>query len=74
MKAKLIFNLPEDQYEFKHACNGTKYISALEDIANMIRSKLKYGNLNEAEDAAYSKLSEEFYDIIKANGIELFKD
>ena len=74
MKAKLIFNLPEDQYEFKHACNGTKYISALEDIANLIRSKLKYSELTEAEGRVYDMLSNEFYDILSSHNITLFED
>lgn len=43
MKAKLEFNLPEEDYEFREAVNGGKYHSMLSEIDNYCRSQLKYG-------------------------------
>lgn len=42
MKSILEFNLPEDRHEFETAIHAVKYISALDDIQQYIRSKLKY--------------------------------
>ena len=47
MKASLEFNLPEDQNEFDDAVNATKYIAALHDIKNHVRSVWKYGELSD---------------------------
>jgi len=42
MKGILEFNLPEDQGEFEIACKGGKYFSALHELDNYLRSKIKY--------------------------------
>lgn len=74
MQAKLIFNLPEDQYEYNHCFNAVKYIAALEDIATHIRNKLKYNKLTPAESDVYEQIKKDFYEILEENGIELFID
>lgn len=59
MKAKLEFNLPEDQEEFKHACNGFMYKETIDEIWNKcFRKNNKNGYGNKLLD------SEQAYDII----------
>ena len=45
MKAKLTFNLPEDQEDFKLACQAVDLKQALIEIAMELRSLHKYGEL-----------------------------
>jgi hypothetical protein len=45
MKAKLTFNLPEDQEDFKLACQAVNMKQALIEIAMELRSLHKYGEL-----------------------------
>lgn len=45
MKATLTFNLPEDREEFEIAQNGIRYLSALEEIKNLLRNEVKYGGV-----------------------------
>ena len=42
MKAQLIFDLPEEQTEFAHACAGTDALLVIHDVLSEIRSFLKY--------------------------------
>ena len=44
MKAKLEFNLPEDNQDFKLAQRGKDYFCVIWDVLNEIRSYLKYGH------------------------------
>ena len=46
-KNTLEFNLPEDREELNHALNAGAYISALQDIDNYLRGRLKYEELDE---------------------------
>ena len=47
MLAKLEFNLPEDEEEYRNAINGADYKLALEDMDNYLRGRLKYEELPE---------------------------
>lgn len=62
MKAKLIFNLPEDAEDHKYALKGLSYKIALDEMDNYLRSRLKYEDLSEEIDqelqAARDKLNE----------------
>ena len=42
MKAKLIFDLPEEEAEHKYALAGTDALLLIEDLCNEIRSKLRH--------------------------------
>ena len=53
MKIVLEFT-DEQRYEAEHAFKGMQYYTALRDIQEHIRSKLKYGNLTEAQYDALS--------------------
>jgi hypothetical protein len=44
MKAKLVFNLPEEKYEFESAVDGTKWRIAMVNVSRYLRDLDKYGN------------------------------
>lgn len=57
MKAKLTFNLPEDQPDFKLAIEGHKWQHVVWQLDQEIRKKLKYDEtLTECERKAYSEI------------------
>ena len=43
MKAKLTFNLPEDQVAYDYTMNAARYKDALKDIMDLMRREFKYG-------------------------------
>jgi len=45
MEAILKFNLPEDKEEFDAASNGTDWALVVWEIDQLLRKKLKYGDL-----------------------------
>ena len=47
MKAMLEFNLPDEEWGFRHTTNGIKYFGALATLAQHIRDRLKHGALTE---------------------------
>lgn len=66
MKAKLIFNLPEDQEDFNHATNGFNYYMALLEMDQWLRSEYKYNGKEEMYEVR-QKLNE----IILENNVKL---
>lgn len=51
MKAKLIFDLPEDEEEYQDATNGSKYKIQLDEIWNKVfRPYYKHGYSKEIEE------------------------
>ena len=44
-KAILEFNLPEEQYEFESAHNGSKFRCVLSELDTFLRNKIKYEDL-----------------------------
>lgn len=43
MKAVLEFTLPEEEHDFRVACLAPRVLSALREVDEALRSKLKYG-------------------------------
>jgi len=75
LKAKLEFNLPEDNIDFKHSVLGNTYHACLFEFASLIRNELKYnGELSEKEFVYLEKLQEQFYDILQDRGINIFDE
>lgn len=58
MKAKLIFNLPEEKEEFEDHYYGTRYRMALQDIDSKLRSIDKCG-----ESCTPNSIREMLYEI-----------
>ena len=73
MKAKLTFNLPEDQAEFDFAVQGSKMYSALWDISQELRTLLKYEELSEEEWKIVERIRNKFYEILDDSQIKLDK-
>ena len=73
MKAKITFNLPEDQAEFDFAVQGSNMYSALWDISQELRTLWKYEELSEEEWKIVERIRENFYDILQKNNINLNK-
>ena len=44
MKAKLIFNLPEDDYDFQNAVNGSSWRAVVTEMDVWLREQVKYGD------------------------------
>jgi len=57
MKAKLIFDLPEEEPEHRYALAGTDALLLIEDLCNEIRSKLRHnaGDFREFTTAVYQE-------------------
>lgn len=73
MKAKLTFNLPEDQAEFDLAIQGGKMYSALWDISQELRAIWKYEELSDEEFKMVERIRDKFYEILGDNQINLDK-
>jgi hypothetical protein len=73
MKAKLTFNLPEDQAEFDFAVQGSNMYSALWDISQELRTLWKYEELTDEEFKIVEKIRNKFYEILDENQIKLDK-
>lgn len=63
MRAVLMYRLPAEADEYRHATRGSRYFDALTDIAMAFRAHRKY----DAEPVT----EEMFWALIKENGIEL---
>lgn len=74
MKAVLKYNLPEDNYEFNNAINGTKLITIIEDVDNYIRGKMKYSvGLTEDQMDTYEDVRSYLHNLLDDNNINLFE-
>lgn len=73
MKAKLEFNLPDDQHDFDLAIQGSKMYSALWDISQELRKLWKYEELNDDEWKMVERIRDKFYEILDDNQIKLDK-
>jgi len=73
MKAKITFNLPEDQAEFDFAIQGSNMHSALWDISQELRTLWKYEELKQEEWDMVERIRNKFYEILDENQIKLDK-
>jgi hypothetical protein len=55
MKAKLTFNLPEEQEEFNDAINGNAFKAVIWELDQWMRSQIKHGDL---ADDVHEKVQE----------------
>lgn len=70
MKAKLIFNIPEDQDEFDTAVNGHKAYSIIKRIAEECRRIIKNSE-NETEMETAERILKKIYAEAEENGINI---
>jgi len=70
MKAKLEFNLPEEQYEFDTAINGGKWKQVVWEIQQFLRKEIKYNDkITEEQYQAYRIVQDELYNKIAEYGL-----
>lgn len=71
MKAKLIFNLPEDYHEWKNAIDGANMRSTLWDYDQWLRSKIKYEDLTDEQYQTYQSCRNRLREILYENDINI---
>ena len=72
MKATLIFNLPHESQEFRTAIDGWKWKSALNELNEELRSKVKWdNNMSEEQREAYQQVREKIVAILNENNLRL---
>lgn len=70
-KAILEFNLPEEEYEFDKACKASTLQFALEDVRDILRSKVKYCELTAEQYKLAEEIYKKFIDIMLDRNIEI---
>ena len=73
MKARLTFNLPEDQHDFDLAIQGSKMYSALWEISQELRTLWKYEERSDEEWKMVERIRNKFHEILDENQIKLDK-
>jgi len=71
MKAKLIFELPEEQYEYELANNARSMHSVLWDFEQWLRGEIKHGELTDEKYEAYQECRKKFYELLTENNVDL---
>jgi len=75
MKAVLRFNLPEEQSEHRLALDGWKWRSVVSDIADQLRSTLKYDETLAPEShALLDEFREELFQLLEDRGLNLYDE
>ncbi len=74
MKAKLTFNLPDDQHEWDNAVNANAMYSVLWDLSQELRTMWKYQEYKtEEEYVIVETIRDKFYEILQEHNINLDK-
>lgn len=71
MKAKLIFDLPEETHEWRNAIDGSKMFSALWETREKITDKLRSDGLTNKETKLIRELLDDFLEILQDHNIDL---
>ena len=72
MKAILEFDLPEDTDNYRYAMDGSKYLFAIQEFDNHLRSELKYNNLlNEEQCHTIQRLRDKLYEMFNKFGVTI---
>ena len=73
MKATLEFTLPEEQVEFDCAVDGVKWMSAMWDLDQYLRKKIKYESEGMSEDTfkAFEECREKLHEILNEEELKL---
>lgn len=73
MKAKLTFDLPEDEHEWENVVNANNMYCAIWEIQQEIRRVWKYGELTEGQFEIVQQIYDKVNEIINENNINLNK-
>jgi len=71
MKAKLIFNLPEESHEWENAIRGASMHSTLWEYDQWLRSKIKYEDLTDEQYQVYQGCRDHLRTLMYENDINL---
>lgn len=72
MKATLIFDLPDEAQEFRTTIDGWKWKSALNELSEELRSRVKFdNNMSEDQREAYQQVREKIVVILNENNLRL---
>ena len=73
MKAIIEFTLPEEQVEFDCAVDGVKWMSAMWDLDQYLRKKIKYESEGMSEDTfkTIEECRERLYEILNEEELKL---
>lgn len=73
MKAILEYDLsnPEQQAEHNRAIMSLKMAIAIHEVANLLRSRVKYGDDSQEVYDALDSVREQFHQILQENGLIL---
>jgi hypothetical protein len=73
MKATIEYNLPEDKVEFDCAIDGVKWMSAMWDLDQWLRSQTKYAPDTMSSDThkAFEECREKLHEILNEEELKL---
>jgi len=71
MKAKLIFNLPEESHEWENAIRVASMHSTLWEYDQWLRSKIKYEDLTDEQYQVYQGCRDHLRTLMYENDINL---
>jgi hypothetical protein len=69
MKAKLTFDLPEEQEEFNDAINGSAFKSVVWELDQYMRSELKHGELTGDVHEKVQEIRDQLHSILNDNNV-----
>jgi hypothetical protein len=69
MKAKLTFDLPEEQEEFNDAINGSAFKSVVWELDQYMRSELKHGELTGDVHEKVQEIRDELHSIMNEHKV-----
>ena len=70
-KARIEYDLPEENWEYKCANNGSTFFIILSDIDNYLREKLKYGHKYKSVDETLEDIRRKFWELLNDKGLNL---
>ena len=69
MKAKLTFNLPEEQEEFNDAINGNAFKAVIWELDQWMRSQIKHGDLADDVHEKVQEIRDQLHSILDDNNV-----
>lgn len=73
MKVILEFNLPEENYEYNAAREGTKYRFVLWELEQWMRAKLKFEELSDGQYDAIKETRDQLRALLQDENIDIYE-
>lgn len=71
MKAKLTFNLPDEESEFQDAINGNAYKAVIWELDQFLRSQLKHQEMPDEVSVKVLQIRDELHSILQDHSITM---